>query len=275
MPARDALAAVQARIPLTDYEKGRYASSGAIRFEKIVRFSTVDAVKANWLLKHKGVWTVTDKGKQAFRDYREPEPFYREAIRLYNEWRKLQPSATPTEAEDETPEGTSSEKDATITFEAAEEQAWAEIGLYLREMPPYDFQDLVADLLKAMGYHIAWKSPPGKDGGLDIVAYNDPLGTRLPRIKVQVKRHNTKKIDVDGLRSFMAVLGENDVGLFVSTSGFTRDAEDEARKQESRKITLIDMDRFFDLWVEHSSKLDDAARRRFPLQPIYFLAPSS
>jgi uncharacterized protein with gpF-like domain len=63
-------------------------------------------------------------------------------------------------------------------------------------MPPYEFQELVADLLRAMGYHVAWIADAGKDGGIDIVAYNDPLGTRLPRIKVQVKRHNAQKIDV-------------------------------------------------------------------------------
>lgn len=38
---------------------------------------------------------------------------------------------------------------------------------------------------------------------------------------------------------------------------------------------MIDLERFFDLWVEHYPKLDDAARRRFPLQPIYFLAPGN
>ena len=43
-------------------------------------------------------------------------------------------------------------------------------------MPPYQFQDLVAALLRAMGYHVAWVAPPGKDGGTDIVAYTDPLG---------------------------------------------------------------------------------------------------
>lgn len=30
----------------------------------------------------------------------------------------------------------------------------------------------------------------------------------------------------------------------------------------------------FDLWVEHYDDLDDAARRRMPLKPIYFLAPT-
>ncbi|MFX7140651.1 restriction endonuclease, partial [Acinetobacter baumannii] len=65
-----------------------------------------------------------------------------------------------------------------MTFEEAEEQAWAEISHYLRAMNPYDFQDLVADLLRAMSDHVTWVSPPGKDGGVDILAWPDALGTR-------------------------------------------------------------------------------------------------
>jgi restriction system protein len=139
-------------------------------------------------------------------------------------------------------------------------------------MPPYEFQDLVASLLRAIGYHVSWVAPPGRDGGIDILAWSDPLGTRPPRIKVQVKRV-TQNVTVDGLRSFMALLGDDDVGLFVTTAGFTKDAQDEARTQQKRKVTLLDLERLFDLWVEHYGKLDDAARRRLPLQPIYFLAP--
>ena len=73
----------------------------------------------------------------------------------------------------------------------------------------------------------------------------------------------------------MALLGDDDVGLFVTTSGFTKDAQDEARTQQTRKVTLVNLEQFFDLWVEYYPKLDDAARRRFPLQPIYFLAPGN
>lgn len=156
----------------------------------------------------------------------------------------------------------------------SEEQAWAEIEHYLRGMQPYDFQDLVADLLRAMGYHVSWVSPPGKDGGIDILAHTDPLGTRPPRIKVQVKRQ-VAAVNSDGLRSFMALLGDDDVGLFVSTGGFTKDAADEARTQEKRKITLVTLDRLFDLWVEHYARLTDTARKRLPLRPIQFLEPSS
>jgi restriction system protein len=97
------------------------------------------------------------------------------------------------------------------------------------------------------------------------------LGTRPPRIKVQVKRQE-QSVSVDGLRSFMALLGDEDVGLFVCTGGFTKDAKAEARTQEKRRITLLNMDTMFDLWVEHYGKLSDQARRRLPLRPIQFLA---
>jgi hypothetical protein len=45
--------------------------------------------------------------------------------------------------------------------------------------------------------------------GLDIVAYQDPLGASDPRIKVQVQRRGDR-ISADELRSFMAVLARVD-----------------------------------------------------------------
>lgn len=269
MQARDALAALEQQIPLTPYEKGDYESGGR-RFEKIVRFATVDCVKAGWLFKHKGWWTVSDAGRQAYQALPDPEAFYRQAVKLYHEWKAHQPDADP-----EGPKATedlTSGKAARITFEEAEEQAWAEIEQYLRTIPPYEFQELVASLLRAMGYHVSWVAPPGRDGGIDVVAWSDPLGTRPPRVKVQVKRVS-QNVSVDGLRSFMALLGEDDVGLFVTTGGFTKDAEEEARTQEKRKVTLVDLERLFDLWVEHYNRVEESARRRLPLQPIWFLAP--
>jgi len=48
---------------------------------------------------------------------------------------------------------------------------------------------------------------------------------------------------------------------------------EEARSQESRKVTLLDLQAVYDLWVEHYDELSQDARRRLPLKPIYFLAP--
>lgn len=263
--ARDALEAVANQITLTEHEAGEYETGGR-RFDKILRFATVDAVKAGWMIKSKGIWTVTDAGIEALNVYRKPDAFYKEASRLYSKWRRSNPIETTSE---ETP---AEERAATITFEEAEEQAWKEIAAYLENIDPYDLQDLVASLLEAMGYYVNWVSPRGKDAGLDIVAYSDPLGTKPPRIKVQVKRRKDS-IGVEELRSFLALISEDDVGIYVTTGGFSKDATDLARHQERRRITLIDQQRLVDLWIEYQDKVALDKRDALPLKPIYFLAP--
>ena len=271
--AKDALAQLASRVELSDYEAGSYLD-GHRRFEKIVRFATVDMVKAAWMQKNKGIWAVTEEGRAAFGRITDPEAFYKEGARLYREWKARQPTDLDAEEGSEEAEldDRVGEREVARTFEEAEEEAWRDIEQFLKQMNPYDLQELVAGLLKALSYHIAWVAPPGKDGGIDVLAFSDPLGTKPPRIKVQVKRQQ-QTVGVDGLRSFLAVLGDEDVGLFVNTGGFTKDAQEEARTQEKRKITLLDVDRLFDLWVEYYGKLDDVTRRRMPLRPIYFLAP--
>jgi len=72
----------------------------------------------------------------------------------------------------------------------------------------------------------------------------------------------------------MALLGDQDVGIFVSTGGFTIDAESEARTQEKRKVTLLDLEKLFDLWVQHYEKVAESEKRLLPLRPVYYLAPS-
>jgi len=88
-----------------------------------------------------------------------------------------------------------------------------------------------------------------------------------------VKRHEGK-INAPGLRSFMAVLGDQDVGLFVCTGGFTSEAEEEARAQERRKVTLLDLEKLFDLWVQHYDKIAEEDKKLLPLRPVYYLAPA-
>lgn len=269
MQVKDIVGEVPKLITLTDYEQGSFASSpNSPRYNKILRFGALGLAKAGWLIKSKGRWYLTEEGKAAFKKFPDAEAFYREVQRLYQIWKRSRPERDTSDI-DNPEEG--SEK-AAITFEEAEEKAWEQIQAYLRAMNPYDFQELVADLLRVMGYFVSWIAPPGKDRGVDIIAHNDPLGTSNPRIKVQVKRREGATA-VDGLRSFLSVLGADDVGIFVSTGGFTSDAMDEARSQERRKVTLLDLQGVFDLWVEHYGKLSQEARQRFPLRPLYFLAP--
>jgi restriction system protein len=70
------------------------------------------------------------------------------------------------------------------------------------------------------------------------------------------------------------VLGDQDVGIFVCTGGFTSAAESEARTQEKRKITLVGLERLFDLWVQHYGRIDETEKHLLPLKPVYYIASS-
>lgn len=263
LPAKQVLERLESVVPPTEFENTSYPRNPSFRrYEKIVRFHTINFVKAGWLVKDKGQWSVTEEGRRAYGHFSAPGDFAREASRLYREWKKDQPDDVSVVDDDTSV--------ATATLEEADEAAWAEIQGHLTEMDPYDFQSLVAGLLRAMGYHVSWQAPPGPDGGTDIIAHTDPLGVRGPRIRVQVKRRQDR-LSVEAVRSFIAVLGEADIGLFVSVGGFTKDAENEVRGQERRRIMLLDLKRLFDLWVEHYARIPDNARRLLPLRPVYYL----
>jgi len=268
LQARRVIQEVERRLPPTPFEQSDYPNApGVRRFDKIVRFATIAPVKAGWLVKSKGQWILTEEGRQASEKFHDPVELRREVTRLYQAWRKNQP-----EEPHDSLGATTTPASATSALEEAEETSWLEVEQYLQGMNPYEFQELVAALLRAMDYHIAWVSPPGPDQGLDILAYTDPLGATGPRIKVQVKRR-ADKITVDGLRAFMALLGSQDVGIFIATGGFTADAQREVRSQENRRISLIDLQRFFDLWIEHYTAVQEEDRQRLSLTAVHFLAP--
>ena len=268
LAAKEAIARVERRMELTDFEKATFPKHpDLVRFPKIVRFTTIWPVKAGWLLKQTGIWTLTDEGKQALEKFADPEALFRESIRLYAVWKAQQPDEPTTD------EGTD-EAETTVlnatSLEEAEESARADLLTYMADTPPYRFQDLVGKLLEAMGYNVVWIAPKGPDGGLDLLAQSDPLGVTGPRIKGQVKRRPDNKVGPEELRSFLSLIEANDVGVFISLGGFTRDAERHARVS-SRRVTLIDGEGLLDLWVEHYASLDEDGRQLLPVKPAYFL----
>jgi restriction endonuclease Mrr len=51
-------------------------------------------------------------------------------------------------------------------------------------------------------------------------------------------------------------LRRSKMGIFVCTGGFTSDAESEARTKETRKLTLLDLEKLVDLWVSNYEKIE-------------------
>jgi restriction system protein len=271
LQAKEVIQRLQDKVPPTPVEEERYEANPQFqRYDKNVRFSTISVVKAGWLVKSKGYWFITDAGKQAYAQFPDPNDFAREASRFYRQWKQEQPEEERDDSQAAEIETDDEAIKSAGTLEEAQEAAWAEISEHMGEMPPYDFQELVSGLLVGMGYHVYHQAPPGPDGGVDIIAHTDPLGIHGPRIKLQVKRR-ADRLSVDEIRAFLAVLSQGDVGIFVSTGGFTKDAESEARHQETRRIMLLDLERLFDLWVEHYAQIPKTASRLLPLRPVYYL----
>ena len=67
---------------------------------------------------------------------------------------------------------------------------------------------------------------------------------------------------------------DGDVGIFVSSGGFTADAKTTARTSHVH-VELIDLERFIVLWQEFYPKLTDEDKSLLPMITIYFYAPPS
>jgi restriction system protein len=255
-------------LPPTEFELGNYESNGNQRRPYIIRFATIGLVKAGWLVKDQGSWSITEDGVQALGQYKTPEDLQRQSRKMYKEWKA---GRADEENPDEISDRDQEQEIAMVaSIEEAEDNALSIVHEYMGNMDPYLFQDLIAALLEGMGYHVGWVSPPGKDGGLDIVAFQDPLGATGRRIKVQVKRR-ADKAGAESIRSFLGVLSEDDIGLYVCTGGFSPDAERTAREQEKKRLRLLDGKDLFNLWVDNYEKLPQDKRALMPLKPIYYL----
>ena len=268
MPGKEVVSEVEKRVTLDDWAKEVYKKSGHIRWKKILHFFSIDCIKAGYLIKNKGVWYLTPEGENALK--LGELGLLKSAAEGYRKWRI---DNQPTEVEGNQEESEVGQKGQEATIHETEQAAIEGLKKQINFKNPYEFQDLVAALLRGMAYYTPFIAPKGKDGGLDVIAYRDPLGTISPRIKVQIKHRDTLA-SVQEIRQLMGLLQKDgDVGMFVSSGGFTPDAKTTARGSHVH-VELVDLDRFIALWIEFYPKLADEDKAHLPLVPIYFYAPT-
>lgn len=158
--------------------------------------------------------------------------------------------------------------DELAFYEEVSGQADELISDRIAHMDPFDFEELVAALLRAMGYH-ARVTASGSDRGVDIIAHPDSLGLEDPIIKVQVKQRGQRTGSPD-MRNFIATLRDGEKGIFVSTGGYSRDAISEAdHVRGAISVTTLDRDQFVDLLTEHYDSISPDARALIPLRKVY------
>ncbi len=168
----------------------------------------------------------------------------------------------------EAPGGLADKKEElALSNRDAEEQARELIEDRILQLDPYDMQELVAAVLRAMGYRTR-VSPPGSDRGVDVLASPDGLGLLEPRIKAEVKHRPKTAMSSHEVRGFASTLRPGERGLYVSTGGFTKDARYEAERAQ-RPLTLIDLADLADLVTDYYEQFDATGRTLLPLKKIY------
>lgn len=239
------------------------------RWRAVLAWNSVDLGKAGFLVKERGVWYLTADGDKA-ADLPEEE-LAQKAWTSYREWAKSQPVAARIKPEEQVEPELDQESETEWVLDEVEGKAAQGLLAHLNAMDEWEFQKFVAALLRGMGYYTPFIAPRNtKDGGRDIVAYKDPIGAEIPRIKVQCK-HRESKASASEVRELKGVLNEgSEVGVFVSTEGFSPDARFEARNSP-KHIELIDGVRLINLWRQFYEKLSEEDRARMPLRPVYFL----
>jgi restriction system protein len=126
---------------------------------------------------------------------------------------------------------------------------------------PAAFEQLVVDLLVAMGYggshedaaHVVGKSG---DGGIDGIIKEDRLG--LESIYVQAKRWDDAKVGRPAVQQFAGALQGHRArkGVFITTSSFSQEAIDYARGLQIT-IVLIDGIQLADYMIEFGVGVSD------------------
>lgn len=93
-------------------------------------------------------------------------------------------------------------------------------------------------------------------------------------MRVQVKHRPKQKTFREEIAALRGVVRQDrEIGLFVSTGGFTNQALAEARNGAVH-IQVMDLEGFLDGWLAVYQRLDEEDRSLLRLRPVYFLSPS-
>lgn len=140
-------------------------------------------------------------------------------------------------------------------YQKLREDLAVELLKTVKECSPAFFERLVIDVLVKMGYGGSRKEA-GKaigrsgDEGIDGIINEDRLG--LDVIYIQAKRWQAP-IGRPEIQKFAGALQGHraNKGIFITTSSFTRDAEDYVAKINS-KIVLVDGEQLSQLMIDHN-----------------------
>ncbi len=209
----------------------------------------------------RGVWRLTEEGERLLAN--SPSSIDMNYLRnypAYVAWRigkNTSPSSGDTTPMPPDDSADTPEEELDRIVRQLRNELEVDVLDRVREAPPAFFEQVVVDLLIAMGYgkgDAAMGRVTGRsgDGGIDGKIREDALG--LDEVYVQAKRYADGNTVGEGeLRNFAGAIDAAGTtkGVFVTTSGFTSAAKKYVARSPKR-IVLIDGEELARLMVVHS-----------------------
>ncbi|MBS7705203.1 restriction endonuclease [Chelatococcus asaccharovorans] len=181
-------------------------------------------------------------------------PAFREFYRNEGKAEEVDPS--PSTSSGEARAEATPEEQIEAAYQALQAALQTELLERIVQNSPAFFEQLIVDLLVAMGYGGSHKNAAAQlgrtgDGGVDGVINEDRLG--LDRVYVQAKRYAEGNVvgrpDVQAFVGSLVGLGATK-GVFVTTSSFSAQARDFV-KHLSQRVILLDGQSLTALMIEH------------------------
>jgi restriction system protein len=239
-----AVEALAAQFHLTDEDRAALLPSGQQPiFHNRVGWARTYMKKAGLLESpRRGRFKITPRGLEVLRD--PPERINNAFLNQYAEFLEFRTRQdSPSEDEKpETQEVSTPEESIENAYAQIREALGSELISKVKSCSPGFFERLVVDLLLNMGYGGS-RTDAGRaigksgDGGIDGIINEDRLG--LDVVYIQAKRWEAA-VGRPEIQKFVGALQGHRArkGVFITTSAFTKEAEDYASRVDS-KIVLI------------------------------------
>lgn len=221
-------------------------------------------LQAKLIKSHKrGEYTITDAGSHLLKQ--NPEIIGKDILMRYPSFVEFQNRSKVSKknekvddkeqidvSEDQTPEATINE-----AYQKINQALSDELLLEIINQTPDFFEQMVVDLLKAMGYggttaDMAKVIGKTGDEGIDGIIKEDKLG--FNSIYIQAKRWDLNTtISRAEIQKFVGALAGQGAtkGLFITTASFSNGAINYASKQHATKVVLVDGQMLASLMIEH------------------------
>ena len=235
---------------ISDDERAEQLKSGGLRVDNQIQWARQYLVWADLLDgSQRGRWTLTANGWTLDLDGQDHDSAYELFARLHAERSGTSTKPRPViEGEDE-----SDEPPDPLDEQESSDLALADgLRATVRALTPAGFENLCKRVLTELGLAQLRTVGGAGDRGIDIEGHLRVNPVVSFRVGVQCKSYaEDNKVVPRQIREFQGALGPFDRGIFMTTSVFTQQAEEQATSPGYKPIDLIDGERLIELLQEH------------------------